>query len=106
MLDILTKSGKDPEMGTNLSRYFVEAGIGKPTGTNASSIISSLTELATMLKTVTLSYKTALHHMNIATEENLDKYIRELEKAITAQENYYCLWPMLHGAWIKKLYVP
>jgi len=89
-------------MGTNLSKYFVDAGIGKPSGTDASSIITTIASAATMLKAVVFGFKNAFLQLGIATEERLNEYINDLDAVIAEQENNYFLWPMLNAAWIKK----
>jgi ubiquinone/menaquinone biosynthesis C-methylase UbiE len=102
MLDIFTRAGKDPEMGTNLSAYFINAGIGKPAGTDASSIITPVAVAASMMKAVTAGFKNAFLQLGIATEERLDEYISDLDKVIDENENYFSTWPMLNSAWVKK----
>lgn len=102
MFEVLTKSGKDPEMGTNLSKYFIDAGIGSPSGTDASSVITTIAAAAAMMKAVTFAFKNAFLQLGIATEERLDEYVSELDKVIACQENYFFTWPMSNAAWIKK----
>ena len=102
MLDTFTKAGKDPEMGTNLSAYFLNAGIGKPTGTDASSIITPVAVAASMMKAVTAGFKNSFLQLGIATEERLNEYINDLDKVIEEKENYFSTWPMLNSAWIRK----
>ncbi|QEC66734.1 methyltransferase domain-containing protein [Panacibacter ginsenosidivorans] len=102
MFDVFIKSGKDPEMGTNLSKYFIDAGIGNPSGTDASSVITTITAAASMMKAVTFGFKNAFLQHGIATEEQLNEYVTDLDKVIAEQENCFFIWPMLNSAWIKK----
>ena len=102
MLQLFPKAGRDPEAGTNLSKYFIAASIGKPDGTDASSIITPVFVMAAMLKSVTLSVKQSILEHGVATEERLAQYINDLDAQIAAQENEFCLWPMLSSAWIQK----
>jgi 2-polyprenyl-3-methyl-5-hydroxy-6-metoxy-1,4-benzoquinol methylase len=105
MLQLFPKTGRDPEAGTNLSKYFIDASIGKPDGTDASSIVTPVFIMASMLKSVTFSYKHSILEHGVATEERLAQYINDLDAQITAQENEFCLWPMLNSAWIQKMAV-
>ncbi len=55
-----------------------------------------------MLKSVTCSYKQSILEHSVATEERLAQFINDLDVQIAAQENEFCLWPMLNSAWIQK----
>jgi ubiquinone/menaquinone biosynthesis C-methylase UbiE len=94
------RTGKDPEMGTNLSEYFANT-IGNANGTDASSIITSFKEGAMMIKAVAQALTPVLLKLNITTRERLNQFFDDLEKG-SREENIFFLWPMMNSAWKKK----
>ncbi len=94
------RTGKDPEMGTNLSEYFTES-IGIPDGTDVSSIVTPFKEGALMMKAVAQAMTPVLLKLNITTKERLNQFFDDLEKG-SEEKNVFFLWPMMNSAWKKK----
>lgn len=94
------RTGKDPETGTNLSEYFAES-IGKPDGTDISSIITPFKEGAMMMKAVAQALTPVLLKLNITTQQRLNQFFDDLEKG-SQEKNVFFLWPMMNSAWKKK----
>lgn len=99
--DVYLQTGKDPEAGTNLSRYYIEAGIGRPDGTDASSVIFPIAEAAMQMKAGVHSMKPAIFKSGLASPERLDQLFEELGNAAN-EKNEFVLWFMHNGAWKKK----
>lgn len=95
------RTGKDPETGTNLAEYFAET-IGAPDGTDSSSLITPFHEAVFMMKAVAQAMKPLLLNLNITTEERLNQFFYDLDEG-AKDENVWGLWPMLNGAWKKKV---
>ena len=94
------KTGKDPEMGTNLFEYFTNS-IGKPDGTDVSGLITPFKEGAMMMKAVAQAMAPGLLKLNITTQERLNQVFNDLEKG-SQEKNVFFLWPMMNSTWKKK----
>jgi len=102
LIEVFTRTGKDPEAGMHLSNYFEDAGIGSPDGTDASSIITPAPDFINMAKAVTLSMKNAILSMNVWTPEKLEAFIQKTDEKCAELKGYYYTWPMVNSAWKHK----
>jgi len=103
LFEVFLKSGKDPEMGTNLSMYFAESGIGNPDGTDASSIITSFSEIAAYIKEGTKSLQPAFLKLNLTTPDKLNQFYQNLDKYNLEEKKLFGVLPMLGSSWKKKI---
>ncbi len=99
MNEVFTRTGKDPEMGMHLSSYFQQAGIGKPDGTDASSIVTPASYFMAMIKAVAISMKAGIIGMGLNSQEELDQYLKKTDEKALELRDYYYTWPMVHSAW-------
>jgi len=95
-----SRTGKDPETGTNLAAYFAET-IGDPDGTDAASIITPFKEGASMMKAVLKALTPILLKLNITTKDRLNQCFDDLDTG-SEEKNMFLLWPMMNGAWKRK----
>jgi hypothetical protein len=94
-------TGKDPEMGTNLSRYFIEAGVGMPDGTDVSGVIFTIEEAVKQMKAGMSSMKPSFFKTGVASAEELDELFAAFDEVATA-ENEFVLWFLKMSAWKSK----
>ena len=103
LFEVFLKTGKDPEIGTNLSEYFVESGIGIPDGTDASSIITSFYEAAAYIKDGTKSMQPAFLKLNLTNSDKLNQFLLDLDEYSIKEKKLFGVLPMLGSAWKNKI---
>jgi ubiquinone/menaquinone biosynthesis C-methylase UbiE len=102
VIDFLEQSGRDIHIGYKLPRYFVEAGIGDPDGTDVSGLIGSQVKFGATLRGI---YRTLLPRaiqMGVTTEAESKAFLEELSAAEKGESYYSALMPLLIGAWKRK----
>ena len=102
LFEAFLKTGKDPEMGTNLAQYFIGAGIGAPDGTDASSLITSFFDAASYIKEGVKSMQPAFLKLNLTTSDRLSQFFSDLDMYIEKEKDLFGVLPMLGSAWKRK----
>jgi ubiquinone/menaquinone biosynthesis C-methylase UbiE len=93
---------KDRSLGHKLPLHFVNAGIGKPDGTDVTGIIGSLEEYGELLRENYRSLMPRAIRMGLTTEAESEQLLENLSKAEKSEQYYSVLFPLLIGVWKRK----
>lgn len=103
LLGTFNAGGKDYRIGSRMPRLFVDAGIGSPTGTDVYGIIDSLQRIYPMLMAVYQSLLPIALKAGITTQEQSERFLRELPKQANDGDYYTGAWPLMIATWKQKL---
>jgi ubiquinone/menaquinone biosynthesis C-methylase UbiE len=102
LLGGLERLGRDARIGYKLPAYFVEAGIGRPDGTDVSGLVGSLEQYGPMFQAGYRSLLPGALQMGLTTETRSEQYLKEMEEAVRGGQYHAVMMPLLIGVWRRK----
>lgn len=89
-------------MGRKLPWYFVEAGLGAPDGADVAGILAPMAQSWKMVAATYQSVLPVALKLGITTPAQSTQFFEQI-KTVAQQQYYAVLWPLLLGAWKRKL---
>jgi trans-aconitate methyltransferase len=102
ILGAFTAAGCEVRAGVLLPRWFSEAGIGSPDGTEVAGRLDRLAEAALMFDAISRSLLPVAVRHGLITEPDADALLAHLHEDARADPDRPTLWPLLLGAWKHK----
>lgn len=103
IVDAFLAAGCDVHVGARLPELFARAGIGTPDGTDVAGRIEPLAQAQGFLRSVYQSVAPGAISRGILTQERAVAWCSELTRDAERFPERPLLWPLLIGAWKRKL---
>ncbi|MFT3873690.1 MAG: methyltransferase domain-containing protein [Nocardioides sp.] len=102
VLDSFRAAGCEVRAGVLLPRWFGEAGVGAPDGTDVAGQLDRLADAARMFEQVSRSLLPVAIARGVTTESAAEELLGRLRDAAAADPERPTLWPLLLASWKRK----
>jgi SAM-dependent methyltransferase len=103
ILGAFTAAGCEVRAGALLPTLFQQAGLGLPDATDVAGRLDRLADAAPMLEGVVRSLQPAAVDRGLSTESDVHALLARLHDAVAEDPDRPLLWPLLLGAWKRKV---